>query len=104
MMSLFLCKFFHSCKEPKPKNSNERKSRIGYDMHKDLFPHRLMIVMCDFSWLFIHYTGEAFEYFDKVTEPGSSLAVAWLTRCYKKCKEMGASQPVSNKIAKIMIY
>ena len=57
-----------SCKESGPVNSDERKSSAGYDMRKDLSPRRLTIAMWDFSWLFMHYPGGAYEDFDKVTD------------------------------------
>lgn len=42
-------------------------SHVLYDMRNDLSPKRLTIAMWDFSWLFMHYKGGAFENFDKVT-------------------------------------
>jgi len=50
--------------------SHEDKNRISmaYDMRADLAPQRLTIAMWDYSWLFIHYKGGAFEDFNKVTD------------------------------------
>ena len=41
---------------------------VNYDMRNDLSPKRLAIAMWDFSWLFMHYKGGAFENYDKVTD------------------------------------
>ncbi|MEA1951666.1 MAG: cellulase-like family protein [Planctomycetota bacterium] len=38
------------------------------DIRKDLEPARLTIAMWDFSWLYCHYPGGAFEDYDKVTD------------------------------------
>jgi len=43
------------------------QSHAIYDMRNDLSPNRLTIAMWDFSWLFMHYKGGAFENYDKVT-------------------------------------
>ena len=43
-------------------------SHVLYDMRNDLSPKRLTIAMWDFSWLFMHYKGGAFENYDKVTD------------------------------------
>ncbi|MBK7711935.1 MAG: hypothetical protein IPJ37_13955 [Bacteroidales bacterium] len=37
-------------------------------MRNDLAPNRLTIAMWDFSWMFMHYPGGAFEDFDKATD------------------------------------
>jgi hypothetical protein len=39
-----------------------------YDMRSDLHPDRLTIAMWDFSWMYMHYEGGAYENFDKVTD------------------------------------
>lgn len=67
LMSLVLCQLIISCKEPGPVNSVEKNNKTGYDMRNDLSPQRLTIAMWDFSWLFMHYPGGAFEDYDKVT-------------------------------------
>ncbi|NEW83584.1 MAG: hypothetical protein GZ094_14630 [Mariniphaga sp.] len=43
-------------------------SKVVYDMRTDLSPKRLTIAMWDFSWMYMHYKGGAFENFDKVTD------------------------------------
>lgn len=58
VLSLFMPAF--SQKQGKPVT-------VNYDMRDDLSPKRLAIAMWDFSWLFMHYKGGAFENFDKVT-------------------------------------
>ena len=68
ILTLLLTHLTQSCKESVPGNSDERKSRIGYDMRNDLSPQRLTIAMWDFSWMFMHYPGGAFEDFDKATD------------------------------------
>lgn len=57
-----------SCKTEGPpvKESDEKKT--GYDIRSGLNPSRLTIAMWDFSWLFMHYPGGAFEDFDLVTD------------------------------------
>jgi hypothetical protein len=65
---LVLVQITQSCKESRPDNSNVIKSPSAYDMRNDLSPKRLTIAMWDFSWLFMHYPGGAFEDFDKVTD------------------------------------
>jgi len=68
IMLLLIALLSFSCKESGPVNSTERKSSTGYDMRTDLSPQRLTIAMWDFSWLFMHYPGGAFEDFDKATD------------------------------------
>lgn len=58
----------HSCKESKPAYQPDESESTGYDMRSDLNPSRLTIAMWDFSWLYMHYQGGAFEDFDKVTD------------------------------------
>jgi hypothetical protein len=41
---------------------------VHYDMRNDLNPSRLTIAMWDFSWIYMHYPGGAFENFNKVTD------------------------------------
>ncbi len=67
-MTIFLCQLIQSCKESPRENTSERNVLKVYDMRDDLSPHRLTIAMWDFSWLFMHYPGGAFEDFDKVTD------------------------------------
>lgn len=40
----------------------------SYDMREELLPSRLTIAMWDYSWLYMHYPGGAFENYDKVTD------------------------------------
>lgn len=57
-----------SCKESQTPNQTDKNGRTGYDMRNDLTPSRLTIAMWDFSWLYMHYPGGAFEDFNKVTD------------------------------------
>jgi len=68
IMTLILVPFMQACKESSPDYSAVKNRSNGYDMRSDLSPHRLTIAMWDFSWLFMHYPGGAFEDFDKVTD------------------------------------
>jgi hypothetical protein len=57
-----------SCKQADPAVQPDQNHIISYDMRNDLNPSRLTIAMWDFSWLYMHYPGGAFEDFDKVTD------------------------------------
>ena len=67
IIALLSTQFVLSCKESGTDNDAEKNRHIGYDMRNDLSPQRLTIAMWDFSWLFMHYPGGAFENFDKTT-------------------------------------
>ena len=56
-----------SCDE---QNLSRGKKHIisNYDMRDDLNPKRLTIAMWDFSWMYMHYPGGAFEDFDKAAD------------------------------------
>ena len=45
-----------------------QKPECDYDMRQGLQPSRLTIAMWDFSWLFMHYKGGAYEDYEKVTD------------------------------------
>jgi len=45
-----------------------KQTSSDYDMRSDLRPGRLTIAMWDFSWMFMHYPGGAFEDFNKTTD------------------------------------
>jgi len=68
IMLLLIAMLSFSCKESGTVNSTERISSSVYDMRNDLSPQRLTIAMWDFSWMFMHYPGGAFEDFDKATD------------------------------------
>jgi hypothetical protein len=48
-------------------NEGIKKDPGKYDMRSGLHPDRLTIAMWDFSWLYMHYKGGAYEDYDKVT-------------------------------------
>ena len=56
-----------SCK-PKQIEHQEISTAPNYDIRAGLCPSRLTIAMWDFSWLYMHYSGGAFEDFDLVTD------------------------------------
>lgn len=58
---VFSCTYIHP---DQPENTSSKK----YDMRTGLTPKRLTIAMWDFSWLYMHYPGGAFEDYDKVTD------------------------------------
>jgi len=68
IMILLLSVLLQSCKESRPDKTPACQNRTGYDMRNDLSPQRLTIAMWDFSWMFMHYPGGAFEDFDKATD------------------------------------
>ncbi|MBK8880865.1 MAG: hypothetical protein IPN67_00335 [Bacteroidales bacterium] len=68
IMILLLSQFMPSCKESGQDKHYADRNSLGYDMRNDLAPNRLTIAMWDFSWMFMHYPGGAFEDFDKATD------------------------------------
>lgn len=68
ILTLLLSQINQSCKESTPKSPTDANSSNSYDMRSDLTPARLTIAMWNFSWLFMHYPGGAFEDYDKVTD------------------------------------
>jgi hypothetical protein len=56
-----------SCRPPEVNKSTLSGSR-KYDMRSGLTPSRMTIAMWDFSWLYMHYPGGAFEDYDQVTD------------------------------------
>ena len=64
LVFLIVFGFCMSCDEQNP--SRGKKHIISnYDMRDALNPKRLTIAMWDFSWMYMHYPGGAFEDFDK---------------------------------------
>jgi hypothetical protein len=61
IFSLFV---FNSCTF----HQDEQRGATDYDIRDDLDPDRLTIAMWDFSWLYMHYPGGAFEDWEKVLD------------------------------------
>jgi len=59
--------FLTACGDQPSTNSNSR-CLDKYDMRNGLTPSRLTIAMWDYSWLYMHYPGGAFEDFDQATD------------------------------------
>jgi len=51
-----------------PKQNTSFAAEKNYDMRQSLEPSRLTIAMWDFSWLYMHHKGGAFEDFEKATD------------------------------------
>ncbi len=58
-------------------------------MRDNLSPSRLTIAMWDFSWLYCHYKGGAFEDFDKVTDELGNGMVGRNCCAARKNRSMG---------------
>lgn len=67
LVIFIFCGMYVGCENSK--ESQSRQNLIpNYDMREDLTPTRLTIAMWDFSWMYMHYPGGAFENFDRVTD------------------------------------
>jgi hypothetical protein len=58
---------FSACNNKQCSNKSD-SGKQEFDMRSGLNPSRLTIAMWDFSWLYMHYPGGAFEDFDRVTD------------------------------------